>query len=54
MTISELEDKLKKGTITKGEKVLLEVKKRIEEGKKRGVLRFYEKSLTKKPIQMDF
>ena len=26
MTISELEDKLKKGTITKGERILLEAK----------------------------
>ena len=28
MTILELEDKLKKGTITKGEKILLETKKK--------------------------
>jgi hypothetical protein len=53
MTISELEDKLKKGTITKGEKILLEAKKRIEEGKKTGYIRIYERPITKS-IKMDF
>ena len=54
MTITELEKKLKNGTITPGEKVLLQAKKRIEEGKKKGVLRFYENSNLKKPFKMDF
>lgn len=34
MTISELENKLKNRTITKGEKILLETKKKIEKAKK--------------------
>jgi hypothetical protein len=54
MTITELEKKLKNGTITPGEKVLLQAKKRIEEGKKRGVIVFYENSNLKNPIKMDF
>ena len=43
-----------KGTITKGEKILLETKKKIEEAKKTGYIRIYEKPLTKKTIEMDF
>jgi len=54
MTISELEDKLKKGTITKGEKILLDTKKRIEEEEKKGIVYFKESSITKKPLKMDF
>jgi len=54
MTISELEDKLKKGTITKGEKILLKTKKQIEEDKKRGYMRFCENSITQKTLKMDF
>jgi len=51
----KLEDKLKKGTITKGEKILLETKKRIEEGKKTGYIRIYERPITKSiKIKMDF
>jgi len=47
MTITELENKLKKGIITKGEKILLETKKKIEEAKKRGYIRIYEHPITK-------
>ena len=54
MTISELEDKLKKGTITKGEKILLKTKKKIEKAKKTGYIRIHEKPLIKKSIEMDF
>jgi len=53
MTILELEDKLKKGTITKGEKILLEAKKKVEKAKKTGYIRIYEKPITKS-IKMDF
>jgi len=47
MTITELEKKLKNGTITPGEKVLLETKKKIEEAKKRGYIRIYEHPIIK-------
>ena len=54
MTITELEDKLKKGTITKGEKILLETKKKIKEEEKKGIIYFEENSFRKKTIQMNF
>ena len=54
MDIIELEKKLKNKTITPGEKVLLETKKKIEEAKKRGVVYFEENKITKKSIKMNF
>ena len=54
MSISELEKKLKNGTITPGERILLETKKKIEEEKKRGIVYFEENSHLKKTIKMDF
>ena len=54
MTISELENKLENGTITKGEEILLGTKKKIEKAKKTGYIRIYEKYLTKKSIKINF
>ena len=53
MTISELEKKSKNKTLSKGERVLLETKKRIEEEKKKGVV-YFEGSTIKKYIKIDF
>jgi len=52
MTILELEDKLKKGTITKGKKISLETKK-LKKLKKTGYIRIYEKPITKS-IKINF
>ena len=46
MTISELEKKLKNKTLSKGEKVLLEIKKKIEEEKRKGIV-YFEESIKK-------
>ncbi len=54
MNITELEKKLKNKTITPGEKVLLETKKKIEEAKKKGVVYFEENKIAKKSMNMNF
>ena len=47
MTISELENKAKRGTITKGERILLQAKKNLEKAKETGVIRLSEKRIDK-------
>ena len=54
MTILELETKQKQRPLSYAETIILKAKKRLEDGKKRGIIYLNENSTVKTKIKMDF